>query len=342
MNSPTSQEAEAIRSDIEMTRRRMDDTINALGERMKGRHLLDEVIGFFRGSEDSSGTGAQVREKISQSAGTAAQAVVDTIKKNPVPVLLLTAGAAWLTYTLVRKNRAATDSSDERNEDESYDPAAHYDRPMEYPGDSMGPMDEGESKFEQFKDTVADKASSAKEQIEHTWSDLSGRTRDTLHSMRERAGEFGGEVQDRTREMCEQARDRIVNAADEHPLQIGLGCLVVGALIGLAVPTPEPVHRVAGPAVDRLKQRTRDAGRDMVQKGKRVVHAASDAARQEAESQGLTLNRMGRSSSNVADAATAAGQGAARPEPEPNPGAASGEQGGSTGPTDSSTAQPGA
>ena len=37
-------ETEAIRSEIDTTRHRMDETINALGQRLKGRHLLDESV----------------------------------------------------------------------------------------------------------------------------------------------------------------------------------------------------------------------------------------------------------------------------------------------------------
>ena len=130
MNPKPISETEAIRSDIEMTRRRMDDTIDALGQRIRGRHLLDEVIGYFRhNKEKTSEAGARVREKISEtagkvseSAGSAASAALDTVKKNPLPFVLIAAGAAWLTYSTIRSRRADVEEDLEELEN---DPDTH-------------------------------------------------------------------------------------------------------------------------------------------------------------------------------------------------------------------------
>ena len=309
MNPKPISETEAIRSDIEMTRRRMDDTMDALGERLHGRHLLDEIIGFFRHNSDTtSETGERVREKLSETAGkisdsasTAANAVVDTVKKNPLPVLMIAAGAAWLTYSMTRSRTADVDEDIE--EGEPYDPDTHYDRPLEYPSGTIAKMgdteegytDEPQSKFAQMKDTVQEKASAAKEQV-----------KEKLSNLKDRASEIGSRVQDRTKEIYGKTRDRVAQTADEHPLEVGLGCLAVGVLVGLALPTPDPVHRVAGPTVDRLKDRTREASREFMQRGKRVVQAATSAAKQEAQTQGLTLERLRQGGRAVAERAGSA------------------------------------
>lgn len=305
MNPKPVSETEALRSDIEMTRRRMDDTMNALGERMQGRHILDEVIGFFRhNSERTAETGSRVRQKLSETAGrisdsasTAANAVTDTVKKNPLPILLITAGAAWLAYSATR-NRTADPEDEDLEDSDRYDPDTHYDRPLQYPGGSAsagveeGLESEGGSKPGELEDTVQEKASTAKEEVRQKLSDLGDRTREKLGSMKERASEIGSQVRDRTRELYSRSRDVVARTADEHPVELGLGCLAVGVLVGLALPTPSPVNRLAGPTVDRLRTRTREAGREMLQKGKRVVQAATDAARHEAESQGLTPGHL--------------------------------------------------
>lgn len=328
MNPKPISETDALRSDIELTRRRMDDTMNALGERLHGRHLLDEVIGFFRQNSDAAGqAGSRVREKLSQtagrisdSAGTAAHAVADTVKKNPLPILLIAAGAAWLAYSATRKRQ---DNSDEEDFDESdlYDSDLHYDRPLEYPSSTRAKAEETEesSAGDEAADTLGGAATSAKERVKQKLSDLGDRTRETYQSARERAADLGS-----------QARERISETVDQHPLEIGLGCLALGALVGLALPTPAPVNRLAGPTVDRLRTRTRDAGRDILQKGRKVVQAATDAARQEAQAQGLTHNRT-RSPGGVGSTETPAGG-----TTEMNPS----EQPPITGSTDPSVAKP--
>jgi ElaB/YqjD/DUF883 family membrane-anchored ribosome-binding protein len=335
MNPKPISETETIRSDIEMTRRRMDDTIEALGERVRGRHLLDEVIGFFRHNSDAtSDTGERVREKLSQTAGkisasasSAADAVVDTVKKNPLPILMITAGAAWLAYSVTRRRRA--DVEDDIDEFDRYDPDTHYDRPLEYPGGATsavgepveGMTDEASSTFGQLKD----KAAAAKNQMKEKLTGFSDTARDKIQSAKERASEFGSrvrdrageigtQVQDRTREVYGQTRDRVAQTADEHPIELGLGCLAVGVLIGLALPTPEPVNRIAGPTVDKLRNRTRETGRDVFEKGKRVVQAATNAAKQEAQSQGLTPDRFRQGGQAVVERAGEAASDAARQE----------------------------
>ncbi len=344
MNPKPIPETEAIRSDIEMTRRRMDETINALGERVQGRHLLDEAIGFFRHNSDTasakasqvrdklSATAGKVSDQLSDAAGTATHAVIDTVKNNPLPILMITAGAAWLAYSATRGRKA--DVEEDLEDSDRYDPDTHYDRPLDYTGgmttegadtsesSGSGDMtDEASSKFAQLKD----KAGEATDQMKEKFSQFSDAARDKLQSAKERASEFGShvrdraselgsQVQDRTREMYAKSRDRVKETADTHPLEVGLGCLAVGVLIGLAIPTPEPVNRFAGPTVDRLRNRTKDAGRDMLEKGKRVVRAATSAAKQEAESQGLSLDRLSQSGEAVAERAGEAAEDTAHEE----------------------------
>lgn len=326
MNPKPISETESIRSDIEMTRRRMDDTVDALGERLKGRHLVDEVIGFFRGRQnDGADDGPSAREKISQTASTAVNAVVDTVKQNPMPVLLIAAGAAWLAYSSSRDRSAEIDT--EFDEEDRYDPDTHYDRPLEYPNATTGlqselggmEQSEGSSKLGEMKENLANKASETKEQIKNKLSNLGDATRGRLDSIkhrasemgakvRDRASELGSQVQERSRVMYTKTRDQVSRTAEQHPLELGLGCLAVGVLVGLALPTPNRVNQMAGPAVDRLRNRTKQAGRDMVQKGKDVVQAATNAAKQEAEHQGLTMQGMRQNLGATAETAALGGQ----------------------------------
>jgi hypothetical protein len=95
MNPQPELESETLRSEINTTRHRMDGTIDALGNRLEGRHLVDELLGFFRGRAGDAG---RVREKITRSAETAVHSVVDTVKAHPLPVIVAGAGIAWLVY----------------------------------------------------------------------------------------------------------------------------------------------------------------------------------------------------------------------------------------------------
>jgi hypothetical protein len=341
-------ETEAIRSEIDTTRRRMDDTMDALGDRLKGRHLLDEILGFFRSEGNQvEGKAAEIRHKITDSASSAARSVADTVKTNPMPFLLIGAGVAWMIYSSRKQ------SSSGRYEDEvygsaaGYDPDASYDRPLEYPTSSedepgFGEADSGfairgssesdfgesdqPSKLEQVKVGFQEKASEVKDQAKQKLANVGNQVRQKTQAAGQRAREIGSRVQARTREVYASTRQTVVKTADEHPLELGIACLAAGVAAGLALPTPDRLNRLVGPPMDRLRQRTRDASKEYVKKGKRVVNAATTAVKNEAQAQGLTLEQLRGKASAVADRAKdAAGEAAQREGINPG---ASGGQGG--------------
>ena len=135
-----------------------------------------------------------------------------------------------------------------------------------------------------------------------------------MGALRERASEIGGRVREGTRETYVRARERVVTTTEHHPLEVGLVALAAGLIAGLAIPTPNAINRSVGPAADRLRTRTREAGNEMLQKGKRVAEAAVAAVKEEAEAQGLTPERLRNKASAVVDRAKDAGQEAANRE----------------------------
>jgi hypothetical protein len=331
MNHRPENKPEEIRSDINNTRQRMDNTLDALGERLQGRHLLDEIVGFFRRDADSNNRGAQLRQKISHSAGSAAHAVADTVKSNPMPALLIGAGVVWMVYASQRRRSGHVEYDYAPENDYGaagrqtlYDPDAGYDEPLDYPSGDATPVSERSfdpteetgfaagsgienapagvlgnlgSKLEHTKEKIAGAAGPVREKI----SAAGQRVREKAHLAGERARDASRRAKERAQHAYEVTREKIVTTADQHPLEVGLGCLAVGVAVGLALPTPERVNRLAGPSMERLRQRTRDAGHDVLEKGKRVVNAAGTALKSEAEAQGLSLERLRQKAGAVVD-----------------------------------------
>lgn len=303
MNPSRERDPETIRSDIDATRARMDETMDQLGDRLQPRHLLDEVLGVFRrSSERPDGNLHHLQEKLTRSADAALHAVADTVKRNPVPALLIGAGVAWMIYESRRERPTdrsdAADLARERElEGVRYDPDQHYDRPLQYP--TPGPAnqsqwsDQGGSKlgepetFSEKSGGMKDKLSHVGEQAREKINDLGHRAGEKLHRVKERAGDLTQRVGERTREVYGRTRERVVTTADEHPLEVGLVCLAAGVVAGLALPTTNAVNRVAGPAADRLRDRARQTGSEMIEKTRHVARAAVTAAKEEARHQGL-------------------------------------------------------
>jgi ElaB/YqjD/DUF883 family membrane-anchored ribosome-binding protein len=366
MNPSPQSETEAIRSDIDVTRQRMDDTMDAIGDRLRPRHLLDEFLGFLRGGDSDGGESrlTHYREKLSESCNTAAHNVADVVKKNPVPLLLIGAGVGWMIYQNRRENspRAATDPdlySDDNSEqsilydpdpDMTYDPDIHYDRPLEYPsqstsgigysnqsGSAYGGEQGSPSKLGEIKGKIGEKASAVSHQVRDKLAGAGEVAKEKVSAVRERAGEITSRAKDSTRQVYSRARTQVVTTADQHPLEVGLVALAAGLIAGLMLPTPNVINRRVGPVADRLRTRTRERGAEMLEKGKRVAEAAVHAAKDEAQAQGLTPERLREKASAVADSAKEAGGQTARQE-----GLASDAQSGRTGnsPSDPSPARP--
>lgn len=324
----SNENTEALRSDIDVTRRRMDDTIDALGNRMQPRHLIDEVLGYFRRTNESGESRlTSVRDKVSHGTDAAVHAVVDTVKQNPLPALVIGAGVAWMIYESRRDKTPRLGSYDtDTGEGIRYDPDAHLDRPLDYPSDTTGISeagwsDQGGSKLGNMKGALSDTAATAKDKLSHAGDvakEKMGAMRqaagEKLSAARQRAGEIGSRVKERTGEMYSVTRQRVATTADQHPIELGLVCLAAGVIAGLALPTPSAVNEKLGPTADRLRDRARESGQEMLEKGKRVASAAVSAVKEEAQSQGLTPERLREKATAVAERAKEAGKESARNE----------------------------
>lgn len=278
----TPNQPEAIRSEIAETRHRMDDTLDALSARMRPRHLLDEVVGLFRpGNNDGE---SHMNHKIKDSATSAVNAVVSNVKQNPVPALLIGAGIAWMIYS--RTRRSSEDESVYSEDDYGDAAGGTYGY---YQENTTGYVAAGQPELSsETSGGLGDKLGSATGTLRDKASQASGALRDKASQWGHQASELGSRIADKSRDVYGRAREGVTHVAEDHPLGLGLGCLAAGIAIGLALPTPRRVSQLAGPTADRLRQRVRDAGKDVLERGKRVVGAATDAVKREAQSQGLT------------------------------------------------------
>jgi len=312
MNQEPDLESDTLRSEIDSTRGRMDNTIDQLEGRLHGRHLLDEIVGFFRRGDDDGQMG-EWKQKISRSAGT----VVDSVKAHPLPLILIGAGVGWLIY----QNRSSSRRRSDDFGDPDYTGEDYLARGYEGYGSSSSGLESGETSVEgsgeglgdeasSFASQAKDKLSSIGSQAREKVSNVTEAGREKLESAKERVTELGHQAQERGRELYGHTRDRVVTTADQHPLELGLGFLALGVIAGMAMPTPEAVGRRLNPAADKLRR----ASSDLMEKGKRVAHAATEAAKAEAKTQGLTLDRVRDKAGAVAQKAGQAATSAAQQE----------------------------
>ncbi len=85
-----------IRDDIRRTRAEMDQTVDALSEKLRPRHLLDDMLDMFRSKAGNSDA------EVTQTAKDYGSAIVDRLKSNPIPAALIGAGVAWMIFDQTR------------------------------------------------------------------------------------------------------------------------------------------------------------------------------------------------------------------------------------------------
>lgn len=303
--------SESLRSEIDETRQRMNSTIDALTERLKGRHVLDELLGLLRSGNGTSAA-TTMKNKVSETTTATVTAVVDAVKSHPLPVLVMGAGLAWLIYEKERKSHEpdrsyaalepepAPGTAPETPDDfEDYTPGYSTSGYELAGSDAIGAPGADDPEPSGMKQKIQSTAGAATERIQEKASQLGNKAaqlgtkaRQSLENVKQRTAQASAQMRERTRDLAMRTRENVSRAAEEHPLEAGLTVLALGLVAGLLTPAPQRLRDEIDPVAQRLKQRARDMGEDIVARGKRVVSAASDAARTEAESQGLTPEAM--------------------------------------------------
>jgi ElaB/YqjD/DUF883 family membrane-anchored ribosome-binding protein len=207
-----------VEREVEETRARIDQTVEALKDRMQPNEIFDEATRIM----------AQTSNKVLTTA-------VEQLKENPIPIALIGLGVAWLAFSQTRR-RTAADGTD-------------------YAGSGYYPTYEGYDEDEGLRAKLKAKTDAAKaklaETAEKAKASLSGaRTHaaEGVTQARGRAAELASEAQTRAGEYGRVARQRFDDTLDAEPLVIGAIGLAVGAAIGAALPSTPVERRYIGPA----------------------------------------------------------------------------------------------
>jgi len=312
--SDTPNDPAAIEHELAQTRARLGSHLDELTRRLSPGQLLDEGLSYLRngqGAVFAQNLGAQVRD-------------------NPLPVALTGIGIAWLAAAgSMRGNGAAASSSralvpyggagsvprtarDDMRDDmaerthragaavtraanESED--AFRARVAEAQGKALGVMRQAQETAEAFSERVRQALDQARETA-GSWRDSAG------EGMR-RAGSMAGDLAASGRDMAGSVRDRtsqagayafdaggrLAQAVTENPLLLSAMAMTAGALFGALLPRTEFEERQFGAAGERMAGAAQGMAQDMLQRGARVVRAATDAGMQAARKEGAEVSR---------------------------------------------------
>jgi ElaB/YqjD/DUF883 family membrane-anchored ribosome-binding protein len=213
---PENREPEQIEREIEMTRERMTQNIDELGDRLTPQNIKE------RAKSAIQDTAANAVESVGQQARRTGWALLDTIRENPLPAIAVGAAATWL----LTKRQQGPVSGDRMARYAYYGPERRSGQGWQHAGGITGRAGMVMSEAKERVSDVADEVS-------------------------ERASELG----DRAKEQSARLRSNLERAIEENPLVVAAGATVLGLAMGLMLPGSEKEDRMLGPARDRLVDR---------------------------------------------------------------------------------------
>lgn len=318
MNMTTSE----LERDVERSRGRVEQTVDALRDKMSFDQIVDDAARYFRnsgGAQLVSGFGKQLRD-------------------NPLPLALIGAGIAWMMFGPGRHRSESHSRSERGYSDRSYDETwasgRHGDDPRSgyyesrYGRGSAAASGRGSDFYRGYEDEsgilsevgsgISQAASSAVEGVRSGLASAASMVGSAAEGARsaassaasgvgsaasyaaDRAGSvasgvgdmayrFGGTAAGAVRSAGgqagyygRQAGQSFVDILEDEPLIIGAVGVAVGAAIGAFLPSTEAEDRLMGETRDSLVEQVSSFAGDQYEKAKDAAGEAFEAVKAEA------------------------------------------------------------
>jgi len=184
----------------------------------------------------------------------------DTVKTNPVPVTLIGLGIGWLMMSGSR---------------DAY--TAHTGGTSSGIGQRMSAA----------SSDAADRAGQMIQGVRERSGETRERIGEAAQSARYRMGDAADRMRHQIRSQSVRAKDTFTYLRDEQPLILGVLGFALGAALGAGLPATHREDELMGDLRDESLHRAREAGKEQLEKAQHVVTAASEAAQERANKEGL-------------------------------------------------------
>jgi hypothetical protein len=249
---------EVLEADIARTRKQMSGTVSEIQERLSPAHLKDETkeklrestVDRWKDAASRFGTAAKERGANAMDTIRSSQAwdtiknssTWDAVKSNPLPVIMIGAGVAWLVFN---RNRGVTNSASEA-------------------------MSSLSNKAGELSDTAQAKMSELSGQAKQAGSEFAGK-----------ASRSASRISASARDRARMASSRLGDMLQENPLGIALAALSIGALAGFSIPESGKERQMMGSASDALLSRAKETAQHAFQKAQHAAERAVQTAGEE-------------------------------------------------------------
>jgi ElaB/YqjD/DUF883 family membrane-anchored ribosome-binding protein len=246
---------EQIEREIEQTRDRMSENIDALGDKLSPENLKRQA------KERVAGKAHDMVQDARESVQETGSRVVDFIRDNPLPVVAMGLGAVWLFQ---QRNRSEV----------SGDRMARF--AYTGPERRSSPVGRG------IAHRVAERAADVKDTVAATATTVAERASDLADRAREQAQHLGW----RAREQSRRARGGFSRLLEDNPLALVAGATVLGLAVGLLTPETERENRLMGPTRDDLIDRAQTTAQRVKEVAVEAGKDATEVLREEVAQRG--------------------------------------------------------
>ena len=273
----TEQSTSELERDAERVRAQIAETAENLKDKMSPGQLMDEVVNYFKEGDTN-----QLLNNLKHQ-----------VRDNPLALALVGSGLAWL---MMGSGPSGTTGLPSRNPLAGEGAAR---RPMAgsntYGG--TGGSSASASSGSGFSDTMSslgDKASSLGDKASSLGSRAAGMTSSagdaatrTMHDVRDGVSDGLGHAAAAGSAAMDRARSTFLDALDREPLVLGALGVAVGAAIGAMLPSTRMEKDYLGAASSKMRSDAEGLVSEGIHKAEDIASDVYQAARDEADKQGL-------------------------------------------------------
>lgn len=288
MNSDAgrTQSTDEIRADIERTRERLGDTVEALGAQLNPSLLKQRVKDSVH--EATIGRVKNMASNARDKAEESGRGLLETLRDNPIPAAMIAGGIGWLLFnkrkTSVERSVAAEVDYDYRGAVRSGSSSdiesADYSRQF--------PQVEQEGAAHR----VASSAKDAGGKVASTARDAGEKVASTARTVGEKVSSSASSVAHGVADTARAGTARLEETMHENPMVLGVVAAAVGLAVGMTLPASERESRLMGSKRDELLDKAKDAiseTKDKVRNvAERAVPEVGAALKEVAREEGLT------------------------------------------------------
>jgi hypothetical protein len=298
-----------IEQDLTRTRARMDSRLTELEGRLSPGQILDDLMGYFRGSE----------------GGDFARNLLASVKSNPMPAALTGISLAWLMAANPRPESEASPNAtvarpmssadkvhmfpgvEDREQTSADDLEQRFRKAGQdvewQPGDTeetynmrlddargavVGVKREPNDTAQSISQRIQEALTAAKNNASQTASDLGNRAIDAAGQVATSAGDQLAHGSKAARAMG----SNVLSTIADNPVLLGAIGLAVGALLGALVPQSEKEEAALEEMAGQARETARNLGQEVMDRGGQVAQQVLDAGRDSARAHGLTAEKF--------------------------------------------------